>query len=77
MLFRSLGQSTGQALSQLATGGATAVAGGQVGSANALAGGIQGIGNAALLSRLMTPSTQTSSPAISSNFMEGQFNPIA
>ena len=48
-----LGQATGTNLAQLATGGAGAVAGGQVGSANALAGGLQSLGNTAALYGLM------------------------
>jgi hypothetical protein len=48
-----LGQTTGTNLAQLATGGAGAIAGGQVGAANAMAGGLQGIGNTAALYGLM------------------------
>lgn len=48
-----LGAATGTNLSQLAVGGANALAGGQVGAANAMAGGLQGIGNTAALYGLM------------------------
>ena len=47
------GAATGSNLSQLAVGGANALAGGQVGAANAMAGGLQGIGNTAALYGLM------------------------
>lgn len=74
-----LGQSTGQTLGQLATGGATALAGGQIGAANAMASGLGQLGNYGTLYSLLNPSTAavTASPAISSNFMQGQFNPTA
>jgi hypothetical protein len=52
-----LGQQTGANLAQLATGGATALAGGQVGAANALAGGLQNIGNAAFMYNMMRSPT--------------------
>lgn len=55
-----LGQATGTNLAQLATGGAGAVAGGQVGAANAMAGGLQGIGNTAALYGLMNRAPATS-----------------
>ena len=53
-----LGASTGANLSQLATGGATALAGGQVGAANAMAGGLQGLGSSAALYGLMNRAPQ-------------------
>jgi len=46
---QALGSSTGTNLANLATGGANAIAAGQVGSANAMAGGLQGVGNAAMM----------------------------
>lgn len=49
----NLGAATGTNLAQLVTGGAGALAGGQVGAANAMAGGLQGIGNTAALYGLM------------------------
>jgi hypothetical protein len=45
----TLGQQTSTNLSNLATGGANALAGGQIGAANAYAGGMQNIGNAAMM----------------------------
>lgn len=45
----TLGQQTSTNLSNLATGGANALAGGQIGAANAMAGGYQNIGNAAMM----------------------------
>jgi hypothetical protein len=50
-----LGMQTGSNLSQLAVGGANAIAGGQVGVANAMAGGLQGAGNAGMMYALMRP----------------------
>jgi hypothetical protein len=46
---QALGSSTSTNLANLATGGANAIAAGQVGSANAMAGGLQGVGNAAMM----------------------------
>jgi hypothetical protein len=46
---QSLGSSTSTNLANLATGGANAIAGGQIGSANAQAAGLQGIGNSAMM----------------------------
>jgi hypothetical protein len=54
-----LGASTGSNLSQLAVGGAGALAGGQVGAANAMAGGVQNIGNMAALYGLMNKPAAT------------------
>jgi hypothetical protein len=45
----TLGQQTSTNHSNLATGGANALAGGQIGAANAYAGGMQNIGNAAMM----------------------------
>lgn len=58
-----LGQTTGTNLAQLATGGAGALAGGQVGAANAMAGGLQGIGNTAALYGLMNRAPAASAAA--------------
>lgn len=63
-----LGATTGTNLSQLAVGGANALAGGQVGAANAMAGGLQGIGNTAALYGLLnrTPQAAAAGGAASS-----------
>jgi hypothetical protein len=53
---QALGSSTGTNLANLATGGANAIAGGQVGSANAIAGGLQGVGNSAMMYALLNRS---------------------
>jgi hypothetical protein len=50
---QALGSSTGTNLANLATGGANAIAGGQIGSANAMAGGLQNVGNSALMYALL------------------------
>ena len=50
-----LGQQTGANLAQLATGGASALAGGQIGAANAMAGGLQNLGNAGFMYGLLRP----------------------
>jgi hypothetical protein len=50
---QSLGSSTGTNLANLATGGANAIAGGQIGAANAMAGGLQGVGNSGLMYSLL------------------------
>jgi hypothetical protein len=49
------GLATGQNLASLATGGATALAGGQIGAANALAGTTGQLGNAGLMYSLLRP----------------------
>jgi hypothetical protein len=54
----NLGAATGSNLSQLAVGGANALAGGQVGAANAMAGGLQGIGNTAAMYGLLNRTPQ-------------------
>ena len=50
---QTLGSSTGTNLANLATGGANAIAGGQIGSANAQSAGLQGIGNSAMMYGLL------------------------
>ena len=50
---QTLGSSTGTNLANLATGGANAIAGGQIGAANAQASGLQGVGNSALMYSLL------------------------
>ena len=50
---QTLGSSTGTNLANLATGGANAIAGGQIGAANAQASGLQGVGNSALMYALL------------------------
>jgi len=50
---QALGSSTGTNLANLATGGANAIAGGQIGSANAMAGGLQNLGNSAMMYGLL------------------------
>lgn len=57
-----LGQATGSNLSQLAVGGANAVAGGQVGAANAYSSGLGGLANSAMLYNLMSPTQQAAAP---------------
>ena len=59
---QNLGSATGTNLANLATGGANAIAGGQIGSANAQFGGLQSIGNAGMLYGLLNKN-----PAVSSN----------
>jgi hypothetical protein len=68
-----LGATTGANLSQLATGGATALAGGQVGAANAMAGGLQGLGNAGMLYALLR---RPGGSSLSSLAAGGNINPI-
>lgn len=46
-------QNTSNALAQLAVGGATAAAGGQVGAANAMASGVSNLGNAGMMYALL------------------------
>jgi len=65
---QTLGSSTGANLANLATGGANALAGGQIGAANAQAGGLQNIGNSAMMYAMLKPGG-------SSNFMN-QYNAI-
>jgi len=50
---QALGSSTGTNLANLATGGANAIAGGQIGAANAQAGGLQNLGNSAMMYGLL------------------------
>ena len=52
---QTLGSATSTNLANLATGGANAIAGGQIGSANAQAAGLQGIGNSALMYSMLRP----------------------
>lgn len=53
-----LGMQTGTNLASLATGGASALAGGQIGAANAMAGGLGSLGNAGMMYALMRPQPQ-------------------
>jgi hypothetical protein len=69
---QSLGSSTGTNLANLTTGGANALAGGQVGAANAYSSGLQNIGNAGMLYSMLNPSGSNVS---GSNFMK-QYNQI-
>ena len=50
---QNLGSATSTNLANLATGGANAIAAGQIGSANAQAGGLQSIGNSGMLYGLL------------------------
>ena len=70
---QALGQQTSANLANLATGGANALAGGQIGAANAYAGGMQNIGNAGMLYSMLSPSG--GSNVSGSNFMN-QYNAI-
>jgi hypothetical protein len=70
---QALGQQTSANLANLATGGANALAGGQIGAANAMAGGYQNIGNAGMLYSMLSPSG--GSNVSGSNFMN-QYNAI-
>ena len=65
---QALGQQTSTNLANLATGGANALAGGQIGAANAQAGGLQNIGNSAMMYAMLNPGG-------TSNFMK-QYNAI-
>lgn len=64
---QSLGSSTGTNLANLATGGANALAGGQIGAANAGAAGLSNIGNAGFLYGMLSPGG--TSNVSGSNFM--------
>jgi hypothetical protein len=56
----TLGQQTSTNLANLATGGANALAGGQIGAANATAGGYQNIGNSAMMYAMLKPTNSFS-----------------
>jgi hypothetical protein len=58
----NLGSTTGTNLSQLAVGGANALAGGTVGAANAMAGGLSNIGNSAMLYSLLNKGPAAAAP---------------
>ncbi|CAB4241023.1 hypothetical protein UFOVP24_38 [uncultured Caudovirales phage] len=64
---QTLGSSTGTNLANLATGGANAIAGGQIGAANAQAGGLQSIGNAGLMYSMLKPSSSSINLGASQN----------
>jgi len=54
---QNLGSSTGTNLANLATGGANAIAGGQIGSANAMSNALSGVGNSAMMYALLNRPT--------------------
>jgi hypothetical protein len=66
-----LGQAAGSNLAQLATGGANAVAGGQIGAANAQAAGLSGLGNSSLLYSLLRPQTGAPTGTIDPTLLAG------